>query len=141
FDLLVVTGPNTGGKTVTLKAVGLVALLARCGAFVPAAAGARVPWFPGIYADVGDEQDLMQSLSTFSAHVRRIAAVVAEARPSALVLLDELGSGTDPLEGEALSTALLEHFLARGLRGVVTTHLGRLKEFAGRNERAANASM
>ncbi|MFG0320345.1 MAG: endonuclease MutS2, partial [Planctomycetota bacterium JB042] len=141
FDLLVVTGPNTGGKTVTLKAVGLVALLARCGSFVPAASGAVVPWFPGVFADVGDEQDLMQSLSTFSAHVRRIATVLSSAAPGALVLLDELGSGTDPLEGEALSTALLEHLLDRRLRGVVTTHLGRLKEFAGRNPRAANASM
>lgn len=141
FDLLVVTGPNTGGKTVTLKGVGLIALLPRIGSFVPAATGARVPWFTGIFADVGDEQDLTQSLSTFSAHIRRIATVLTSAHCGALVLLDELGSGTDPLEGEALSTALLEHLLERGLRGVVTTHLGRLKEFAGQNARAANASM
>ncbi|MBI4878435.1 MAG: endonuclease MutS2, partial [Planctomycetes bacterium] len=141
FDVMVLTGPNTGGKTATLKAIGLLALLPRSGSFVPAAAGARIPWFPGVFADVGDEQDLTQSLSTFSGHISRISAILAAARPGALVLLDELGSGTDPLEGEALSAALLDHFLERGLLAVVTTHLGRLKEFAGRRPRAANASM
>lgn len=140
FDLLVLTGPNTGGKTATLKTLGLVAAIVRCGHFAPATA-ARVPFFPGIYADIGDEQDLAQSLSTFSAHVRRAARILEQAPRGSLVLLDELGSGTDPLEGEALATALLEELLSRAHRAVVTTHLGRLKEFAGREPRAANASM
>ncbi|MFH0946407.1 MAG: hypothetical protein V2A76_14510 [Planctomycetota bacterium] len=141
FDVMVLTGPNTGGKTVTLKAIGLLSLLPRAGHFLPAAEGARVPWFPGVFADVGDEQDLMQSLSTFSGHIRRVSEMLAGAERGALVLLDELGSGTDPLEGEALSTALLEHLLELGALSVVTTHLGRLKEFAGGRERATNASM
>ena len=140
-DVLVLTGPNTGGKTVTLKAIGLLSLLPRAGHFLPAQSGARIPWFPGVFADVGDEQDLTQSLSTFSGHVRRIASMLKTAAPGALILLDELGSGTDPLEGEALSTALLDHLLEAGMLAVVTTHLGRLKEFAGRRPRAANASM
>ena len=141
YDVLVLTGPNTGGKTVTLKAIGLMSLLPRAGHFLPTSSGSRVPWFPGVFADVGDEQDLTQSLSTFSGHVRRMAEMLKRAQPGALILLDELGSGTDPLEGEALSTALLDHLLAAGMRAVVTTHLGRLKEFAGRRERANNASM
>lgn len=141
FDVMVLTGPNTGGKTVTLKAIGLLTLLPRAGHFLPTAAGASIPWYPQVFADVGDEQDLTQSLSTFSGHVKRIAAMLESADPGALILLDELGSGTDPLEGEALATALLDHLLERGLKAVVTTHLGRLKEFAGRRERAANASM
>lgn len=141
FDILVLTGPNTGGKTVTLKTIGLIALLPRIGCFVPCATGARIPLYRGVFADVGDEQDLTQSLSTFSGHVSRIARILREAPAGSLVLLDELGSGTDPLEGEALSTALLDHLLHKGLRAVVTTHLGRLKEFAGRRPRAANASV
>lgn len=139
-DLLVLTGPNTGGKTATLKTIGLTAALARCGHFAPAAV-ARMPFYPGLYADIGDEQDLAQSLSTFSAHVRRAARILAQAPRGSLVLLDELGSGTDPLEGEALATSLLEELLARGHFAVITTHLGKLKEFAGREPRAANASM
>ena len=141
FDLLVLTGPNTGGKTITLKAVGLVALLPRIGCFVPAARGARVPFYSGLFVDIGDEQDLTQSLSTFSAHVKRIARVLAQAQANALVLLDELGSGTDPLEGEALAIALLDRLLERSLFAIVTTHLGRLKEFAGTRSRAMNGSM
>lgn len=141
YDLLVLTGPNTGGKTITLKAVGLVAVLPRIGCFVPAARGARVPFYSGLFVDIGDEQDLTQSLSTFSAHVKRIARVLERARPMALVLLDELGSGTDPLEGEALAIALLDRLLERSLVAVVTTHLGRLKEFAGTRARAMNGSM
>ncbi len=140
FDVVVLTGPNTGGKTATLKAVGLTALLARTGNFVPAVS-ARVPLFPGVFADIGDEQDLAQNLSTFSAHVRRIAAILAHATRGSLVLIDELGTGTDPLEGEALSLALLDFLLDRGVIALVTTHLGRLKEFAGRRPRAMNASM
>ncbi len=141
FDMLVLTGPNTGGKTATLKALGLIALMARCGHFVPAAARPRVPFYPSIHADVGDEQDLAASLSTFSAHVKKVARILGTAPRDSLVLLDELGSGTDPLEGESLATALLEAMLDRGFIAVVTTHLGRLKEFAGRQPRAANASV
>jgi len=141
YDLLVLTGPNTGGKTATLKALGLCSLLVRCGHFVPAAPTPRVPFHPGVFADIGDDQDLAQNLSTFSAHVRRAGRILSTAPRGSLVLLDELGSGTDPLEGEALATALLADLLARGHFAVVTTHLGRLKEFAGREPRAANASM
>lgn len=141
YDLLVLTGPNTGGKTATLKALGLCSLLARCGHFVPAAPTPRVPFHAGVFADIGDDQDLAQNLSTFSAHVRRAGRILSTAPRGSLVLLDELGSGTDPLEGEALATALLADLLARGHFAVVTTHLGRLKEFAGREPRAANASM
>lgn len=141
FDILVLTGPNTGGKTATLKALGLLALLPRYGWFLPTAGPARIPFFRGVFADVGDEQDLAQSLSTFSGHVKRVARILAAARQGSLVLLDELGSGTDPLEGEALATSLLEAMIERGILAVVTTHLGRLKQFAGKRSRAANASM
>jgi DNA mismatch repair protein MutS2 len=140
-DLLVLTGPNTGGKTATLKALGLLAILPRFGAFVAAAGRPRIPFYPGVFADVGDDQDLAQNLSTFSAHVKRVSHILAVAPRGSLVLLDELGSGTDPLEGEALAASLLEELLARGLPSVVTTHMGKLKEFAGRRPRAANASM
>lgn len=141
FDVMVLTGPNTGGKTVTLKAIGLLSLLPRIGCFVPALPGARVRAFADIFADIGDEQNLAQSLSTFSGHVRRMAHILNNASEGSLVLLDELGSGTDPLEGEALSAALLDHLLKKKLFAVVTTHLGRLKEIAGRRPRVANASM
>lgn len=141
YDLLVVTGPNTGGKTVVLKTVGLVVCLARAGLPVPAAAASRVPLCAGVGADIGDAQSLESSLSTFSGHLQRIRALLASAGPGRLVLLDELGTGTDPEEGAALGQALLEEFLARGARVIANTHLGALKTFSLRMPRAENASM
>jgi DNA mismatch repair protein MutS2 len=141
FDLLVITGPNTGGKTLALKTVGVAALLARLGLPFPCDASSRIPLYAGICADIGDEQEIRQSLSTFSSHLARIRAGLARATPHTLVLLDELGGGTDPDEGAALSDAILEHLLERGVPAIATTHLSKLKEFAFRNARAENASV
>ena len=128
FRVLVVTGPNTGGKTVTLKTLGLLCLMARAGLFVPAER-AIVPLYDAIHVDIGDEQSLEQSLSTFSSHISRIIRVLAATSPDSLVLLDELGAGTDPTEGAALAQAVLEDLVGRRCSAVVTTHLGRLKTF------------
>lgn len=141
YHLLVVTGPNTGGKTVTLKTVGLLAVMALCGVPIPAASGTQVPFLDGVFVDIGDEQGIAQNLSTFSGHVKRIARCLREATGRSLVLLDELGAGTDPDEGGALGYAVLETLAARGTRAVVTTHLGRLKDFAFENKGAENGSM
>jgi DNA mismatch repair protein MutS2 len=123
----VISGPNTGGKTATLKAVGLLVLMALSGVPLPAQA-ARVPWFDDVHADVGDAQDLAQSLSTFSGHLRRIAELLRVATKRSLVLLDELGTGTEPKEGEALGRALLLALQERSARVVATTHLSGLKD-------------
>lgn len=139
FDLLILTGPNTGGKTVALKTLGLAGLFARCGLPFPCREGSVVPLYEGIAVDIGDEQEIRQSLSTFSSHLIRIRDGLARAGARTLVLLDELGGGTDPDEGAALGEALLEELLKRGAPTVVSTHLGRLKEFAFRNARAENA--
>ncbi len=139
FDLLVITGPNTGGKTLALKSAGLAGLLTSMGMALPCAEGTQVPLYDGIAADIGDEQEIQQSLSTFSSHLVRIRAGLARAGRGTLVLLDELGGGTDPSEGAALGTALLEELLARGAPTLASTHIGSLKEFAYRNERAENA--
>lgn len=139
FDVLVITGPNTGGKTLALKTAGLAAIHARCGLPYPCAQGSTVPLFDGIVADIGDEQEIRQSLSTFSSHLARVRAGIARATSNTLVLLDELGAGTDPDEGAALSEAVLEQFLERGSPTLATTHLGKLKEFAFRHARAENA--
>jgi len=139
FDLLVITGPNTGGKTLALKSAGLAALLTGMGLSVPCAEGTVVPLYDGIAADIGDEQEIQQSLSTFSSHLVRIRAGLARAGRATLVLLDELGGGTDPSEGAALGAALLEELLARGAPTLASTHIGALKEFAYRHERAENA--
>ncbi|MBK8976435.1 MAG: endonuclease MutS2 [Planctomycetes bacterium] len=141
FALLVVTGPNTGGKTVALKTVGLLAAMAAAGLPVPAEEGSSLPIFDGIFADIGDEQGIAQSLSTFSSHVTRIARCLAAATPRSLVLLDELGAGTDPEEGSALGAAVLEELRGRGTLAVVTTHLGRLKDFAYRHPGVENGAM
>lgn len=141
YDLLVVTGPNTGGKTVVLKTVGLLGCLARCGLPISAAGHSRMPLWRGIGADVGDAQSLQSSLSTFSGHLRRMCALLAAAGPGHLMLLDELGTGTDPEEGAALGQALLERFLALGARVIANTHLGALKTFSLGAARAENASM
>jgi len=141
FRILVVTGPNTGGKTVALKTIGLAAVMTACGLPVPAAGPTRVPFYREIFVDVGDEQSLEQSLSTFSSHMRHVVRIVREARGADLVLLDELGSGTDPLEGAALGTVILEELARRGCHAVVSTHLGTLKQYAYTHNGAANAAM
>jgi DNA mismatch repair protein MutS2 len=141
FTVLVVTGPNTGGKTVVLKTIGLLSLMALSGVPVPAAPGSRVPLFDGIFVDVGDDQGITQNLSTFSSHIKRIAGCLEAISQNSLVLLDELGAGTDPEEGGALGYAVLEALEASKVRCVVTTHLGRLKEFAYQHAGAENGSM
>ena len=139
--LLLVTGPNMGGKTVAIKTAGLVALLAMAGLPVPAAEGTSIPWFDHVVCDIGDEQSLMEDVSTFLSHLRRVSEAISTATPMSLVLLDELGSGTDPTEGAALGQAILERLLARRTLCVATTHHGALKAFASEAPGARNASM
>lgn len=138
---LIVTGPNTGGKTVSLKTAGLFALMNQFGLALPAAYGTALPVFDGVWADIGDEQSIDQSLSTFSGHMRTISAIVDGATPRSLVLLDELGSGTDPEEGCAIAMALLDVFIGRGAVSLVTTHHGILKNFGYTKEGVLNASV
>lgn len=141
YSIVVMTGPNTGGKTVTLKTIGLLGLMGMCGLPLPVADGSRLGFLRAVLADIGDEQSIQQNLSTFSSHLMQISRILEAAGDHTLVLLDEMGAGTDPREGTGLAVALLEHLHARGALVVCTTHYNELKTFASTFEGAMNAAM
>jgi len=141
FSTLVITGPNTGGKTVALKTIGLLSLMAQAGIPIPASAESRIPVFDGVFADIGDEQSIEKTLSTFSWHIGNTVRIINSATERSLVLLDELGTSTDPAEGSALARSILLYFLSRGTMAVATTHFSDLKAFAHTTPGLQNASL
>jgi len=140
FRALVITGPNTGGKTVALKSAGLLAVMAQAGLHIPVEPGSRLPVFKSLFADIGDEQSISASLSTFSAHIANIVSMNRDLALPALVLLDEVGAGTDPVEGGALGIAVIDHFRTRGAHLVATTHYDSLKSYASTTEGVESAA-
>ena len=141
FKFLLITGPNTGGKTVSLKLVGLFSLMAMSGMFIPAGFDSKVSVFDGVYCDIGDEQSIEQSLSTFSSHVKNLIEIVNATSGKNLILLDEIGAGTDPEEGSAIALAIIDKLLQSDCYGIITTHYSRLKEYALNTDKIENASM
>ena len=141
FSILLITGPNTGGKTVSMKTLGLLSLLTQSGCFLPTAPDSEIPVYRNIYADIGDEQSIEQSLSTFSAHTRNIVRIIDKAEQGDLILLDEVGAGTDPDEGAALARSIIAHFLQQGIAVVATTHYAVLKTYAYAESGIENASV